>query len=266
MRALLSTSHTGVAPLYIIINAVCAGVLVWMPYTLLVEFSMLLSVPSILLFMWSFVALRIQRPFVDRPFLIPGGLPMAVLLTVVPVAISISYAAIITTESSFSFDPDASSSEQRSRSSDGGLPPIFQVISMGAVIALGCLVHLAFYSAGRHGYTCGMGSGASDHADDRLDPIEMTPRPPQVRAFANDSEEQTAEDEHDRLTTLAAPTPHSAAPLLGNGGICKRDGKGGGGSSSSSGNLSDKVRTVVSSIGGGGSKGSYSKIGCCEPP
>ena len=53
LRALLSTSQTGVAPLYILTNAVCAGILVWMPYTLLVEFSMLLSVPSILLFMWS---------------------------------------------------------------------------------------------------------------------------------------------------------------------------------------------------------------------
>ena len=59
------------------------AVLVWMPYTLLVEFSMLIMVPSILLFMWSFVALRIQRPYVERPFLIPGGLPVAVLLTVV---------------------------------------------------------------------------------------------------------------------------------------------------------------------------------------
>merc|ERR1740127_435302 len=113
---MLSTSQTGVAPLFIITNAACAGVLVWMPYTLLVEFSMLLSVPSILLFMWSFVALRIQRPFVDRPFLIPGGLPVAVLLTVIPVAISISYAAIITTESSFSLEQE-DSSEQRSRAS-----------------------------------------------------------------------------------------------------------------------------------------------------
>ena len=141
LQSLLSTSKTGVAPLYILVNAACAAVLVWMPYTLLVEFSMLLSVPSILLFMWSFVALRIQRPFADRPFLIPGGLPVAVLMTVVPVAISISYAAIIATESSFSFE---NSLEQRSKSSDGGMPPIFQVVSMVAVIATGCIVNLVF--------------------------------------------------------------------------------------------------------------------------
>ena len=46
-------SVAGVAPVYILFNAACASVLVWMPYTVLVEFSMLLSVPSILLFMWS---------------------------------------------------------------------------------------------------------------------------------------------------------------------------------------------------------------------
>ena len=45
------------------------------------------------------MALRVQRPDVPRPFLVPGGLPMAVLITVVPVAISISYATIVATES-----------------------------------------------------------------------------------------------------------------------------------------------------------------------
>ena len=31
LRSLLSTSQTGVAPLYILLNAACAAVLVWMP-------------------------------------------------------------------------------------------------------------------------------------------------------------------------------------------------------------------------------------------
>jgi len=145
LRTLLNTSATGVAPLYILLNAVCAGVLVWMPYTLLVEFSMLLSVPSILLFMWSFVALRIQRPYVERPFLIPGGLPVAVLITVVPVAVSVAYAAIIATESvgvERAGAEEDGTSEARSRSSDGGMPPIFQVATALGVIAFGLLVHL----------------------------------------------------------------------------------------------------------------------------
>ena len=42
-RSGLSTSQTGVAPLYILTNALCAALLVWVPYTILVEFSMLLS-------------------------------------------------------------------------------------------------------------------------------------------------------------------------------------------------------------------------------
>mmetsp|Transcript_49564 Transcript_49564/g.165549 ORF Transcript_49564/g.165549 Transcript_49564/m.165549 type:complete len:244 (+) Transcript_49564:1-732(+) len=51
--------------------------------------------------MWSFVALRMKQPesLAARPFRIPGGLPTAVLITVVPVAISISYAVIVAAES-----------------------------------------------------------------------------------------------------------------------------------------------------------------------
>lgn len=123
LRWLFSISDAGIAPAFIIVNAAFAAFLVWAPYTLLVEFSMLLSVPSILLFMWSFVALRVQRPETDRPFLIPGtalmpkltstlhafkdplvplyrlagGLGVAVLIVVIPVAISIAYAAVVLT-------------------------------------------------------------------------------------------------------------------------------------------------------------------------
>ena len=101
---LLSCSQTGVAPLFILVNALFAAMLVWMPYTLLVEFSMLLSVPSILLFMWAFVALRLQRPDAPRPFVIPGGLGVAIAIVVIPVAISIAYATIVFTQSAQSRD------------------------------------------------------------------------------------------------------------------------------------------------------------------
>jgi len=144
LRVLLPSSAAGVAPLYIVLNALCAALLVWMPYTLLVEFSMLLSVPSILLFMWSFVALRIQRPYVERPFLIPGGLTVAILITVIPVAVSVAYAVIITTETVGveGGTDEERSSEARSRSSDGGMPPLFQVATALGVIAVGLVVHL----------------------------------------------------------------------------------------------------------------------------
>ena len=144
LRWLLSTSHTGVAPLYILINAAAAAVLVWMPYTILVEFSMLLSVPSVCLFMWSFVALRVQRPDVPRRFLIPGGLSVAIAVTVIPVAISISYAAIILTESAIG-DGDTGAA---TRTED--LPPIYQVYCMTLVILVGFAGHgVARYCARR---------------------------------------------------------------------------------------------------------------------
>lgn len=89
-------------------------------------------------------SVRVARPPNAR-----RSLPVAVLITVVPVAISISYAAIITTESYFNVEDI--STEQRSRSSDGGLPPIFQVVSMGAVITFGCVVHFLFVLRHRRG-------------------------------------------------------------------------------------------------------------------
>ena len=140
LRWLLSTSQTGVAPLYILTNAACAAVLVWMPYTILVEFSMLLSVPSIVLFMVSFVSLRLQRPEVERPFRVPGGLPVAIAITVVPIAISLAYAAIVVTES---FLGHASA---RQREHYGDLPPVYQVYCMLGVVGLGGAVHLCAYA------------------------------------------------------------------------------------------------------------------------
>jgi hypothetical protein len=50
-----------------VFNAACAAILVWMPYTLLVEFSMLLSVPSILLFMWCASARPALPPVAAGP-------------------------------------------------------------------------------------------------------------------------------------------------------------------------------------------------------
>lgn len=141
-----SPTQTGVAPLYILFNALIAALLVWAPYTLLVEFSMLLSVPSIFLFMWSFVALRVQQPTVQRPFRIPGGIATAVLITVVPIAISISYAAIIGTEALIGRPgrADVPALEDNQASDEDGLEerqPAYQIYSMLGVVSFGLLVH-----------------------------------------------------------------------------------------------------------------------------
>jgi len=140
VRWLFSNSAAGIAPAYIVFNASCAALLVWLPYALLVEFSMLLSVPSILLFMWSFVALRVQCPQTERPFLIPGGLPVAVLITIIPVAISITYAAIVVTEA---FIVPPSVDERSSSRDDGSGSQAIQIWSMLGVIAFGLFTHAA---------------------------------------------------------------------------------------------------------------------------
>jgi len=134
LHYLLATSNTGVAPFFILFNAAIAALLVWAPYTILVEFSMLLSVPSIMLFMWSFVALRVQQPHAPRPFRIPGGLATAVLITVVPVAISLSYAAIIATESLVGSPAARQDKRPTVETADGdddyGAEPAYQIYSM----------------------------------------------------------------------------------------------------------------------------------------
>lgn len=93
-------------------------------------------------------------------------------------AISISYAAIITTESSFSFEQDAASSEQRSRASDGGLPPIFQVISMFAVIACGLVVHGGCLLAARLGFFSWDAGAAANGLHAAADVGDPADRPP----------------------------------------------------------------------------------------
>jgi hypothetical protein len=50
-------------------------------------FTMTVMGPSILLFLASFVALRIQQPDLQRDFKLPGGTIMAVLM-IIPPAVS----------------------------------------------------------------------------------------------------------------------------------------------------------------------------------
>mmetsp|Transcript_49565 Transcript_49565/g.165556 ORF Transcript_49565/g.165556 Transcript_49565/m.165556 type:complete len:256 (+) Transcript_49565:1-768(+) len=97
--------------------------------------------------MWSFVALRMKQPesLAARPFRIPGGLPTAVLITVVPVAISISYAVIVAAES-FVPEPGAAGDGGHSaRHKKGGArrhnAAGHQIRSMLYVIGAGVAVH-----------------------------------------------------------------------------------------------------------------------------
>jgi len=91
----LLTDTSGIAPIYQLLNAVLACGLVWLPYEYLVEFSMFLSVPSICLFMWAFCRLRYLSPAQPRPFTVPGGNVAAILITIIPVGVSLLYGAIV---------------------------------------------------------------------------------------------------------------------------------------------------------------------------
>merc|ERR1711988_1233862 len=106
-----STNKTGVAPVFILANMVFAMVLIWMPYAILVEFSMLLLCPSIFLFMFSFVRLRINRPEAERPFRIPGGTVFATLITIIPTLVSAFYMQIVVSNSMRQTDEGADEEE-----------------------------------------------------------------------------------------------------------------------------------------------------------
>ena len=71
-RWLLHHEEGGAAPAYILFNGMVAAVLVLLPYKILIEFTMTVMGPPTLLFLASFVALRIQEPDLEREFKIPA--------------------------------------------------------------------------------------------------------------------------------------------------------------------------------------------------
>lgn len=73
VRYLLTENGTGVAPIFIISNALLAAVLVWLPYDALIELAMLVMSFNMFLFMYAFLWYKWNRPKMERPFNIPGG-------------------------------------------------------------------------------------------------------------------------------------------------------------------------------------------------
>jgi amino acid transporter len=89
-RWLLHHEEGGAAPLYILVNGAIAAVLVLLPYKILIEFTMTVMGPPTLLFLFSFVALRIKEPDMQRDFKIPGGTIIAVLAIIPPCVVTCS--------------------------------------------------------------------------------------------------------------------------------------------------------------------------------
>jgi hypothetical protein len=75
---------------YILVNAGFALVLCWLPYGLLVEFSMTVLALSMLLFLYSFITLRIKDPDMPRPYRVPGPLGAALLFALFPFATTLA--------------------------------------------------------------------------------------------------------------------------------------------------------------------------------
>ena len=73
---------------YIIFNGMCASLLCFFSFDFLVQFTMLLMSMSALLFLYSFVNLRVCKPDMERPFRIPSKL--VVLFTIPPCVITIA--------------------------------------------------------------------------------------------------------------------------------------------------------------------------------
>lgn len=76
---------------YVLLNMLACGLLVWCPYQLLIEVTMLLVVITTYPFLYTFVRLRVSQPEVKRDFRLPGGMVAAVLWTLPPGLLGIIY-------------------------------------------------------------------------------------------------------------------------------------------------------------------------------
>lgn len=89
-RYFCTENGTGIAPVYIIANALVVSVLVWLSPENLVQCSILTGTLPFLLTCYVFIYYKIYRPEVRRPFEVPGGVRGAVLVSL-PVVLFLVY-------------------------------------------------------------------------------------------------------------------------------------------------------------------------------
>lgn len=81
---------SGVPRCYVLANSAAVGALVRLVrYEALVELEMSMYCCSQLLFFYSWLALRLHKPYAPRPFRVPGGMRVALSLIVLPVAVTV---------------------------------------------------------------------------------------------------------------------------------------------------------------------------------
>ena len=135
MRWLLDGSK-GNAPLWIIFNGFCSMGLAFLPYTLLVEFTMLIHVPPTLLFLYAYLYYKVKFPNLPRPFNIPGGVPMAAFLITGPTAATLLNLYYAVTDAAPSL----------------GIAYL-QAYCLAIVVGVGIIIHLGYIVSGSAVYS-----------------------------------------------------------------------------------------------------------------
>lgn len=100
-----------------------------LPYKILIEFTMTVMGPPTLLFLFSFVALRLQEPDMQRDFKIPGGTAFAIFCIIPPV---------ITTCTQLYFSYEGAG-EGSTLELDGVNVPKPSLLSVVVVVGMGCI-------------------------------------------------------------------------------------------------------------------------------
>ena len=119
---------------YVALNMLVCGTLVWMPYSFLIECTMLLMVLMTYPFLASFVWLRVTQPDVPRAFKLPGGTLCAFFWTLPPLIIGTIYLYIcIAVEVDMTY----------------GIP-YFNVLCCAATIFIGFLIQVVYRNCCGH--------------------------------------------------------------------------------------------------------------------
>lgn len=163
VRWLFSKGETGVGPFFILFTACITSCLVWLNYEFLVQFNMLQMSLVCMLFLYSFLWLRVRRPHMVRPFRIPGGIKTAVFVAFLPFTCTAAnvYFALSTDEET------------------EGIPPLpfFKVFAFEGLLALGIITNFLFVHRRRIAAFYRRFFPSSPDRDDTTPLVSSSPRP-----------------------------------------------------------------------------------------
>lgn len=83
-RALWDKRGAGIGRGHILIHSAISMLLIVLPYDVLIQFEMLLTVPCVTLLLLSFVHFKWKQPHMQRPFSVPGGVKGGCLIVLPP--------------------------------------------------------------------------------------------------------------------------------------------------------------------------------------